>query len=69
MLQDKNATVGKSATIINGVIKCFQDSPTFDSFSNIWTSTQTFAQEHGISVDITSQTKGNFYFTIHNSFF
>jgi len=61
MFQDKNATLGKSAKLINNVIKSIEDSRTSESFSSIWTSIQTFAKEHGISIDIPSQAKGNFY--------
>ncbi|KAL4104378.1 hypothetical protein QTP88_019679 [Uroleucon formosanum] len=57
MFQDKNATLGKSAKLINNVIKSIEDSRTSESFSSIWTSIQTFAKEHGISIDIPSQPK------------
>ncbi|KAL4091985.1 hypothetical protein QTP88_026579 [Uroleucon formosanum] len=57
MLQDKNATLGKSAKLINSVIKSFEDSRTSESFSSMWTSIQIFAKVHGISIDVPSQAK------------
>lgn len=61
MLQDKNATLGKSAKLINSVLKSIEDSRTSESFSSMWTSILTFAKVHGISTDIPSQVKGYFY--------
>lgn len=61
-LQNKNGTLGKSATVINGVIKVFQDSRTSNNISTIWVSIQNFAQEHGISINIPSQAKGMYTF-------
>lgn len=61
MLQDKNATLGKSAKLINSVIKSIEETRTSESFSSMWTSIQKFAKVHGISIDIPSLAKGNFY--------
>lgn len=45
ILIDKNATLEKSAKLMNNVIKSIEDSRTSESFSNMWTSIQTFAKE------------------------
>lgn len=50
MLQDKNATLGKSAKLINSVIKSIEASRTSESFSSMWTSIQTFAKNTGFQL-------------------
>lgn len=58
MMQDKNATLSKSVTIINSIITSFESSRTPESFSEIWQSIQQFAVDNNITIDIPYQARG-----------
>uniref|UniRef100_A0A2S2QNB5 Zinc finger MYM-type protein 1 n=1 Tax=Sipha flava TaxID=143950 RepID=A0A2S2QNB5_9HEMI len=55
MMQDKNATLGKSVVIIKSIITSFESSRTAESFIEIWQSIKKFADDNNISLDIPFQ--------------
>jgi len=57
MMQDKNATLGKSSVIINSIITSFQSSRTAESFIEIWQSIKKF-EDDNILIDIPHQARG-----------
>lgn len=51
-LQNTNTTLGKSVTIIYGVISTFKILRSDESFSNLWTRIEKFSEENEIDLQI-----------------
>lgn len=49
-LQSKGETLGKSAVLINVVIKTFEDSRCTKIYTNIWENIVKFSEEHSIKL-------------------
>lgn len=61
-LQSKGETLGKSAVLINSVIKTFKDSRCTEIYINIWENIVAFSEEHSIELQVPTESKTYFYF-------
>uniref|UniRef100_A0A2H8TJR3 Zinc finger MYM-type protein 1 n=1 Tax=Melanaphis sacchari TaxID=742174 RepID=A0A2H8TJR3_9HEMI len=57
MLQEKNATLGKAAILIKGVLQTFENDKSTLAFNNLWLEIQDFAKDYNINFNVPFQTQ------------
>jgi len=65
-LQQKNTTLGKATTTINGVIQTFINMRNFSQYSIIWSKVVEFCSKHNISIEISNTGKSQYHITYYN---
>lgn len=64
MFQEKNATLGKAAILIKGVLLTFENSRSTLAFNNLWLEIQDFAKDYNINFDIPFKIQSKYYLII-----